>query len=71
MTTTSQHLDPRFVWEYRVIASAVGGAHVGSERVPADQPGLLAAAHDRLMALPGARMAETVGPFAIREVSHV
>lgn len=59
--------EPGYVWTYRVLGTGANGSVTGSEVVESDDA--LEAAHDRIMALPGTRMAETMGPFRDRRIA--
>lgn len=56
-----------YVWTYRVLGYASNGSVTTTEVVESDHE--LEAAHDRVMAFPGTRMAETAGPFRNRKVT--
>lgn len=57
--------EPGYVWTYRVIGTSATGSATGNEVVESDHE--LEAAHDRIMAIPGTRHAETMGPFRSRK----
>lgn len=57
-------LDPAYEWHYRVLGSNTNGGVTGSE-VVATEAGL-EAAHERVMAIPGTKVATTMGPFRTR-----